>query len=67
MHKKKIEKQLKEKRKANKVMQDYKKEKSVEKLTLMNVKRNMLRQDWNSRLEDLNRKNNEKNDLKEQL
>ncbi len=61
MHKKKIEKQLKEKRKANKVMQDYKKEKSVEKLTLMNVKRNMLRQDWNSRLDDLNRKNNEKN------
>jgi hypothetical protein len=67
MHKKKIEKQLKEKRKENKEIQKMKKEKSAEKSNLMTVKRQMLRTNWNSKLEDLNRKNNMKNDLKQQL
>jgi len=44
-----------------------KKEKSLENLKIMGIKRHHLKQDWNQRLEELNRKNHNRDDLKDEL
>lgn len=64
MHKRKIEKQIRDKRKENNAIFKMKKEKSHEKLNLMGIKRQHLAQDWKQKISDLDFKNNQKNDLK---